>query len=127
HQMWNGWSDNADPLSRLCYRLSKMQNLDMWAGSIVHDCIQGCLQRIRCGTDPMESAAAMQEEAVNRLRQGWIQSKNEKWRTSPKWNLNLFSHYYGLEIPKSRTDQIKTKILTCLENFARSSEFELVA
>ncbi|MGC1135804.1 MAG: hypothetical protein WA941_23470 [Nitrososphaeraceae archaeon] len=34
--MWGGWDTYAPEETKLCYRLSKMTNLQMLAGSVVH-------------------------------------------------------------------------------------------
>jgi hypothetical protein len=120
YAFWGGWEDDADELARLCYRLSKIQNLEMWGGQIVHDEIETILDEIRRGLRPEFSA--IEKRAVNSLRSGWVNSRNKMWRQSPKWNLNLFEHYYRIDIPREKTDAVKANVLGCLERFLHSGD-----
>lgn len=124
YAFWGGWRLDADELAKLCYRLTKMQNLDTWAGDIVHKGIEETLLKVRA-RQPID-LASLTSEAISRLRTGWIQSKNEAWRLDPKRCVNLFEHYYRREIPRERTDEIKQRVLQCLENFWRSPAFEFI-
>ena len=121
---WGGWELGADEFARTCYRLGKMKNLDIWAGEIVHEVIYETLQKLRSNHPP--TLEAITSRAVHKLRTGWQQSKKEEWRVDPKRRLNLFEHYYGLPIPQERTDEIKQRVLQCLENFWRSETFAFI-
>lgn len=124
YAFWGGWRLDADDLAKLCYRLTKMQNLDTWAGDIIHKGIEETLLKVRA-RQPIDFAS-LTSEAISRLRAGWTQSKNEAWRLDPKRCVNLFEHYYRREIPRERTDEIKQRVLQCLENFWRSPAFEFI-
>ncbi|MBI3949159.1 MAG: PD-(D/E)XK nuclease family protein [Acidobacteria bacterium] len=121
---WGGWELNADEFAKTCYRLTKMRNLDTWAGEIVHEGICETLHKVRLN-QPV-SLAAMTAEAIQKLRVGWTQSKNEEWRLDPKRRLNLFEHYYNRQIPRERTDEIKQRVAQCLENFWHSPTFQFI-
>ncbi len=124
YAFWGGWRLDADELSKTCYRLTKMKNLDTWAGEIVHQGIEETLQRVRA-QQPV-SLDAIVSEAVNRLRKGWRESINEDWRQDPKRRVNLFEHYYHQEIPRARTDEIKQRVTQCLESFWHSQTFQFI-
>lgn len=121
YAFWGGWRLDADDLAKLCYRLTKMQNLDTWAGDIVHKGIEETLRKVRA-RQPIDFQS-LTSAAISRLRTGWTQSKNEQWRLDPKRYVNLFEHYYQREVPRERTDEIKQRVLQCLENFWRSPVF----
>ena len=118
YAFWGGWEYDADAFTRLCYRLSKVQNLDMWGGQIVHDQIETILRDLRVGRRP--EFEAVKARAVDRLRTDWVKSRDLHWRKSPKGNLNLFEHYYRLSILRDRTDALKENVLDCLQNFLSS-------
>ena len=82
YAFWGGWEEGADEFTRLCYRLSKVQSLDMWGGQIVHEEIESILDHIKAGGKP--EFPAVQKRAVNALRSGWVKSKNKAWKRSPK-------------------------------------------
>ena len=44
---WNGWSYDADPKTKLIYKLKKLQSTTLWAGSTVHDILQDILTMIK--------------------------------------------------------------------------------
>lgn len=121
---WGGWRLDADDFAKLCYRLGKVKSLDAWAGEIVHEVIRETLEKVRDGRPT--SLEAMLSEATERLRAGWVQSQREQWRSDPKRAINLFEHYYHLDIPRERTDEIKRCVQECLENFWRSPDFDLI-
>lgn len=121
---WGGWESDASEFNKKCYLLTKMKNLDMWAGEIVHQVIQNVLEQIR-----VENEVGMQQaidDAVLKLRTGWVQSRDKKWLADPKKNLNLFEHYYEVEVTQERADMIKNKVTTCLQNFFRSEIYDKV-
>jgi len=121
---WGGWEFGADELARKCYQFTKMQNLDTWAGDIVHSSIEATLKRLQSGKSV--SLDGIKQSALTQLRNGWKESKEQLWRDNPKQFTNLFEHYYNIEIPKERTDEIKNKILLCLENFWNSEIFAFI-
>ena len=115
YAFWGGWEYGADSFAKLCYRLSKIQNLEMWGGQIVHDQIETILRDLKVGrTTEFEVVKA---RAVDRLRRDWVKSRDQHWRNSPKGNLNLFEHYYKVPILRERTDALKENVLSCLERF----------
>jgi len=116
---WGGWETKASPETRLNYQLSKMTNLDMWAGAIVHETIQGFLVNRNTDYD-------WQAELSNRMNQDWRRSKAEAWKQDPKYNLNLFEHFYHVPVSASRAEALKEKIRTCLRNFVDSEMFSLI-
>lgn len=124
YAFWGGWEREASALARACYRFTKMKNLDMWAGEIVHGTIEWVLRRL-WEEKPVTRDAA-RGYAVERLRQGWRESKERQWERDPKRRVNLFEHYYGIEIPKERTDEIKEHVLRCVENFWTSEVFAFI-
>lgn len=124
YAQWGGWELSADEFSKTCYRLAKMKNLDTWAGEIVHELILQTLRKIR--DRQSISLNALTACAIDRLREGWQQSKNEEWRLDPKRRVNLFEHYYRLDIPRQRTDEIKHRVIQCLENFWHSDAFHFI-
>jgi len=119
---WGGWDYQADDRAKLCYRLSKMTNLDMWAGTLVHDAIAGIIHRL----PERSSVEQIQDEVVQRMRIDWRKSLAKKWKARPK-DVPLFHElYYGLELNRARTDAIKAKVLLSLENFLNSKIYDLL-
>jgi len=110
--MWGGWQSNATPLSKLCYRLSKMTNQYMLAGSIVHNSIEWYLKLARMGH--LTTLDDLHEAATNNARRAWRQSLKKQWKNNPKNACNLFEHYYDREID---TERMQATIMDCLHNF----------
>lgn len=116
---WGGWRSDAPELARRCYRLGKMTNLPMWAGQVVHETIEAALlaARDQWPNRRPPHPAALRDAARLRLRLGWRESKDRAWERDPKRCVNLFEHYFDLELPRERTDEIAGQVYRCLEAF----------
>lgn len=116
---WEGWRADAPDLARRCYRLGKMTNLPMWAGQVVHETLAAALTAAR-DEWPRRTPhpQALRDAARNRLRRGWKESRDRMWERDPKRCVNLFEQYFGLEIPKERTEEIAGQVYRCVETFA---------
>ena len=119
--MWNGWDIYAPEEARLCYRLSKMTNLQILAGSVVHPMIHELLESVK--SPKLMRLDSLKTRARDKLNGAWKQSKDKLWLESPKWNINLFEHYYNRKPSKEYLERIKTKVMTCLTNFYNSEIF----
>lgn len=115
YRSWGGWADDADPQSRLAYRLKQIVNLEMWIGDIVHRLIESQLTRLRSGYRPHPKPLC--ERARSLLNAEWQQSVDQLWRENPKHNRNLFEHHYGIEVDKERRVGLRERLFGCLQNF----------
>jgi CRISPR/Cas system-associated exonuclease Cas4 (RecB family) len=116
---WNGWRGDAPDEARRAYRLSKMSNLDLFAGSVVHEVAENVLRSARGGREPIPEEEA-REDARRRLNEGWKQSRERRYLADPKAALNLFEHYYQMPIGTADVDRIREKVFRCVENLYRS-------
>jgi CRISPR/Cas system-associated exonuclease Cas4 (RecB family) len=125
---WGGWSAGAAPLARIAYRLGKMDSLDTWAGSIVHDTLEEAIHALRDHGRPIEPGE-LARRAREKLRRGWVESRDGAWRARPKLATNLFEHYYGREadLARDRTDAVAARVYESLDGFARSDWPRLLA
>lgn len=115
---WNGWRADAPEEARRAYRLSKMSNLDLFAGSVVHEVAENVLRSARAGREiPVEEA---REDARRRLNEGWRQSRERRYLADPKSAVNLFEHYYQMPLGAADVDRIRDKVFRCVENLYRS-------
>jgi hypothetical protein len=112
---WGGWKRDADERTRTCYTLTKMMNLPMFAGHVVHAVIEKVLKDLRAGHT--RSIEEWVNEGRRLLNEGWLASRQGKWRQDPKRNVNLFEHFHGL--PVSEQDIVRTRdhVQRCIENF----------
>lgn len=115
---WNGWDRDAPEKARLLYRLKKMQNIPMWLGDLTHRMIERILNDMR--NRELNQLERYQQQVRKWMNQEWTQSVEGKWRWKPKWNLNLFEHYYGIEISKEERLQARDKVFNCLKTFMES-------
>lgn len=117
YAQWFGWEPDATPEQRIAYRLGKMDTMDTWAGTIVHDLIEKAIKKSRWGR-PIRGEE-LKQQARARLRVGWVQSRDGHWRHEPKRCVNLMAHYYGDEpgLGKVRTDAIAERVYTALDHF----------
>lgn len=124
---WLGWEPDAEAETRIAYRLGKMDTLDTWAGTIVHDLIEVAIKKARWGR-PIRGEE-LKQQARARLRVGWVQSRDGHWRHEPKRCLNLMEHYYGEAdgLRKERTDAIAERVYTAIDHFANGQFPPLLA
>lgn len=118
---WNGWSPDAADAARLAYRLKKMQSLPMWLGDLVHRMIERILGDLR--NRELNTLERYQKQARDLMNREWKQSLEKKWRWKPKYNLNLFEHYYGVDLSAEERLAAREKVFACLANFMRSDLF----
>jgi hypothetical protein len=119
---WDGWTDSAPDRARLTYRLKNMKTLPMWLGDIVHRMVERILVDLR--NRELNTLESYQKQSRDILNREWLQSVEKKWQWKPKYNLNLFEHYYGLEISAEERGAAREKVYRCLAHFMGSPLFE---
>src|SRR5262249_27125075 len=93
----------------------------MYLGTCVHGAIEGCLKQKTKLLPPLEDLIRI---ATTKFHQGIKESREEKWRESPKKYANLFESYFGKkEDPFSReiVAGAEEKIRKCLTNWYESA------
>ncbi len=125
YQSWEGWDQSASEDKKKAYMFKNMSNLFMFTGSVVHDELQSILEQFR-DTGKMRSCKVSQERVVKRLRQGLVDSKNKKWKSSPKKYLNLEEHFYNKNIDNDFLLGLKDRALKCIYTFYNSRVYEMV-
>jgi CRISPR/Cas system-associated exonuclease Cas4 (RecB family) len=120
YAMWGGWSPRATDEQKTAYRLCKMDNRWGLMGQAAENAIMWMLRRHQ------QKKSATPEEAWNAvarpfLTQKWNESKEEKWRASPKKYCCLREHYYQtLDDENQAKRQIANQIKNCLINFSKT-------
>ena len=114
---WLGWEDEASKEARLAYRLKHIQSLAMLIGRIFHDVV-GKELRDRperpCGV-PLEK---LHGHAEQQLQEQLAASREKRWRSSPKYNANLFEDYYGGGLTAREAREGLEALHKCLDGFA---------
>ncbi|HUT22939.1 MAG TPA: PD-(D/E)XK nuclease family protein [Sumerlaeia bacterium] len=118
---WGGWSDDAPDRARLAYRLKKMMNLPMWLGDLAHRMAERILGDLR--NRELNSLENYQKQTRKLLNREWAQSIEKKWQWKPKYNVNLFEHYYGVEMTAEQRVEARDKIYRCLSHLMESEIF----
>ncbi|MDO9542131.1 MAG: PD-(D/E)XK nuclease family protein [Kiritimatiellia bacterium] len=121
YAMWNGWKENASPIQRAAYRLSKMENRFTLLGNAVELGVNWLIRSQQAGR------AATAEEAYEAaakpfLNKCWSESVKGQWKNSPKKFCCLHEHYYSdlgknREKEKELTAEMIVRIKLCLSNF----------
>jgi hypothetical protein len=122
---WGGWLKTASPERKQAYLLKNMTNLYMWIGSIVHDEIEGIIGEIRRSGD-CRSVTVASDNITQKLREGWVESKQKEWKQDPKRKINLAEHYYNKEMDKDFLLSLKEKALRCIQAFYDSPIFKMM-
>ncbi|MBN2543092.1 PD-(D/E)XK nuclease family protein [bacterium] len=120
---WGGWSRDADRFTRKCYMLKNMTNVVMWSGSIVHNVAERTLKYLRNGK--LWDYESVKNYALAQWDSGWKQSKEQTWRYGDyKNNLNLFEHYYGKELKPEYLQEMKDRVMFCVDKFYNGEVFK---
>jgi hypothetical protein len=121
YAMWNGWNENASPLQRAAYRLSKMENRFTLLGNAVERGVNWLVREQQSGraATAEEAYAAAAKPFLNRC---WSESLAGSWKTNPKKFCCLHEHYYAGperngEKEKAMTAAMIVRIKICLSNF----------
>jgi hypothetical protein len=104
---WNGWRSDAPEEARVAYRLGKQDSFPTWGGTIVHDVVEGAIKGLRDFHRPID-VERLHGEAKQRLRSGWVESRDGAWVRDPKRKVSLWEHYYGgpEDRSKERTERV---------------------
>lgn len=124
YQHWNGWRRGAPDLTRTCYILTKMMNLPMFAGDVVHRVIQRVLEDHRAGH--ARSVDDWIADVRRLLNEGWQQSRGGEWRRDPKRQVNLFEHFHGLPVTEQDIASTRERAVSCIEKFFASEAWGMI-
>ena len=121
---WGGWLSKSDDLTKKIYLLKKMTSIPQLIGSIIHFQIENILKELKKGS--IVSRDKVLKESLNSFKRSWNESKEKKWKQSPKDFTNLFEHYYS--VGQSREDllKVKDKIETCISGFFDSDSYKFI-
>ena len=126
---WGGWDANSNQFCRKAYILKNVRNVDAWIGDIVHQVIKWILQSKVRDNETLfnESKDISYEKAIktakNILTKTWEQSRSKQWKENIKKNLNLFEHYYNLELDRDQLKLKLEKVTKSIRNFYNSGLF----
>ncbi len=122
---WNGWYENAKPRVRQIYMLKQLQTRQMWAGDHVHKRIKDLLSRVRRGhaLPPVEKEV---ETMLEGMRADFKESREHKYRQSPKHACGLFEHEYAVHLPPEAWKEIADHAARCVATFYESDTFKQI-
>ena len=115
---WGGWSDEAPERTRRLYVLKQLKNRWMWAGEVVHKCLQRNLQDLLRGIRPLDLDQIL--ELTRKLMRSQFRSSREGayWR-DPK-SCALFEHEYRIAVPDEEWKLLAQQVMAAISNFFHS-------
>ena len=114
---WGGWMPTAPEESRQLYLLSKMRNLPMLVGTIVHSTLEHQLVRMRDAWLPQDPV----REVRQRFEEAWRDSAARRHReVGPKSAPPLFEHHYGIHVPSARVEAMRERAERSVRNVLAS-------
>ncbi len=127
---WGGWDRDASREAREAYMLKNLANRWTWPGTMVHDTIEAILRGMQADagqgalgfaspTDP----EVIIEAATQRMRDQWVESRQENYRRRPKKNFGLVEHEYDVFLPKEEWAKANAKVRDGLAAFLASDLF----
>ncbi len=114
---WGGWNGDAPDRVQTLYRLKNLRSRQMWAGDVVHRCIERALKNLRRGIEPMAADAAI-DATIHTMRDEWRRSRSGAVKE------RLTEHEYDLPIPELEWRDNADHVRQCLWNFYASSNWE---
>lgn len=116
---WGGWREDAAPRVRELYILKQLVTRPMWAGEVVHRCIQRTLDYLRRGIPPL-GVEKILELVLDEMRGAFRSSRSGMYRRRPK-TLALFEHEYGWEVRDEEWRETRDLVMRCLHTFYASA------
>ncbi len=119
-----GWEITADPATREIYILKQLKSRKMWAGEVVHTCIQRTLENLRAGIEPLEVKEIL-ALALDQMRTEWKQSRDRVYRSRPKTTA-LFEHEYDVPVTDDEWRANADHVAACLRTFYDSPTYRWI-
>jgi len=116
---WGGWENNAPDDVRRLYVLKQLKNRWMWAGEVVHDCLQRTLDDLHRGIKPLPPEQIL-ELTRKLMRSDFRSSREGLYRHNPK-SCALFEHEYQLPVSREQWKALAEQVQLALSNFFHSS------
>ncbi len=118
---WGGWNAGVDPRTREIYILKQLKSRQMWAGEVVHRCIQRSLENLRSGIEPLpeDRVIAM---TLDQMRLEWSRSRKGVYHAQPKATA-LFEHEYKVDVADEVWKENAQHVENCLHTFYQSEIF----
>jgi CRISPR/Cas system-associated exonuclease Cas4 (RecB family) len=118
---WGGWDATAPERVRHLYVLKQLITRHMWAGSVVHGCIERSLKNISRGIDVLPPDRII-ETALAGMREDFRSSRKKVYWQRPK-TCALFAHEYDRPVAEDQWREMADNVRTCLHNFYTSDLF----
>lgn len=110
----NGWLSAAPPIARSAYALKQLTTLPMALGQAIHRRAREAAEAVRAG-HPIPDRASMVQRTRAELNALVLSSRDgAAFLASPKHHPMLHELYYGIGLPRWRTDRIAEKLERCL-------------
>jgi hypothetical protein len=119
---WNGWREDAPVRTREIYVLKNLKNRQVWAGEIVHECIERTLNNIRRGIKVL-SVDEIVSMTLQRMRTDFRSSRSKHYLNFPK-TCALFEHEYEISVTDEQWKDLARDVETCLRNFYASDIYD---
>ena len=118
---WGGWDATAPERVRQLYVLKQLVTRQMWAGSVVHDCIERTVKNLRRGIDVL-NPEQIAEATLARMRDDFRSSRAGNYWKMPK-TCALFEHEYKIDVSREQWQGTASDVKDCLHNFYTSELF----
>ena len=118
---WGGWDATAPERTRHLYVLKQLVTRPMWAGSVVHDCIEHSLKNVRRGIDVL-SPERIIEVTLAKMRDDFRSSRKRNYWKRPK-SCALFEHEYAVPVSDEEWRETAGRVRECLRFFYGSDLF----
>ncbi|MFH1762488.1 MAG: PD-(D/E)XK nuclease family protein [bacterium] len=119
---WNGWESDCSPEVRKSYVLKQLKSRQIWAGEIIHSCIDHSLKNLQNNIPVME-LDKIKTLTLDAMRIQFRSSKSKNYWQSPK-SLGLLEHEYNETVTDSEWKELSEHVQACLDTFYAGKVFK---
>ncbi len=119
---WKGWEASCDELTRKIYVLKKLKSRHVWAGEVIHRCIDHSLKNLQKGI-PVLALDRIKKLTLDRMRTDFRTSRAGRYWQNPK-SLGLFEHEYREDLADETWKALADHVQECLDIFYAGEVFK---
>jgi CRISPR/Cas system-associated exonuclease Cas4 (RecB family) len=131
---WGGWKSDAPREIREAYILKNLANRWTWAGTVVHEAIEGVLRRMQRsagqGELPLGAVSVDPDVVIDTatalMRDQWVESRRGAYRQRPKKRFGLAEHEYDVVVPRAEWQATNQRVRDALRTFFTSDLWERI-
>lgn len=121
---WGGWEKDAPELTSQLYVLKQLKTRKMWAGEVVHNCLERVLADLVKSIKPLSNEEIL-DLTLKLMRSDFRNSRDKHYWHNPK-SCALFEHEYNIPVSDEKWQQLAEQVKLSLNNFLNSRTYKTI-